>query len=451
MSNLELRESALDIFRSGLAAADPYQLLKKHSGVDGNRWACESLGEGATWELPRPGSGGRIIVLGAGKAAASLARALEECLGERISSGRIVVKYGHGLPLKRITVEEGGHPLPDAAGLAGTHRLIEDLRDTRSEDRFFFLLTGGASALLVAPADGLSLEDKVETTRSLLGCGATIQEMNTLRKHLSGVKGGRLLERMAPAQAMTLIISDVVGDDLASIGSGPTVPDPTTFADCRDILDRYGLTQKVPYKVVERIAAGVEGRISETPKSGDSVFGQSKHLILASNRNSVDAAVSRAKELGFEPEIFAYDMDGSTHERARAFASRLTELAGRRVALIAGGETTLVVKGSGMGGRNQEFALVAAHELEGEEGSVVLAAGTDGTDGPTDAAGAFADGTTLVRSRDRGFDPSAYLENNDAYNLFDKLGDLLKTGPTGTNVMDLVVGLTEQQGAEKKS
>jgi hydroxypyruvate reductase len=443
MSNPELRESALDIFRSGLAAADPYQLLKERSRVAGDRWTCETLGAGAEWELPGPGSEGRLVVVGAGKAAASLARALEESLGERISSGRIVVKHGHGLPLERIVVEEGGHPLPDAAGLAGTRRLIGDLRDMRSGDRVFFLLTGGASALLVAPAEGLTLDDKIETTRLLLGCGATIQEMNTLRKHLSGVKGGRLLERLVPAQAMALIISDVVGDDLASIGSGPTVPDPTTYADCREILDRYGLTQKVPPKVIERITEGVEGRRSETPKPGDSVFDQSKHLILASNRNSVDAAITRAKALGYKPEVFAYDMEGSTHERARAFCSRLVEMTGRRVALLAGGETTLEVKGSGMGGRNQEFALVAAHELEGEDGRVVLSAGTDGTDGPTDAAGAFADGTTLARSRGRGLDPRAYLENNDSYNLFDKLGDLLKTGPTGTNVMDLVIGLAD--------
>jgi hydroxypyruvate reductase len=267
--------------------------------------------------------------------------------------------------------------------------------------------------------------------------------MNTLRKHLSAVKGGRLLERITPAQAMTFIISDVVGDDLAAIGSGPTAPDPTTFSECLEILDRYDLKDKVPAPVLERLKDGVAGRISETPKPGDSLFDGAQHLILASNRQSMEAAKARAQELGYETEVFACDMEGSTHEKAKAFAARLTELEGRRVALLAGGETTLVVKGSGKGGRNQEFALVAAREMEGRRGIFLLAAGTDGTDGPTDAAGAFADGTTFGRARLQSLDPAAFLDNNDAYNLFDPLGDLLKTGPTGTNVMDLVIGIAD--------
>jgi hydroxypyruvate reductase len=442
MNREELRGAALDIFRAGLAAADPYELLKNRSSIEGDQWSCETLTAKVACELPPPGSEGRLLVVGAGKAAASLARALEETVGERITSGRIVVKHGHGLPLKHVTVEEGGHPLPDAAGLAGTRHLLEDLEGIRGEDRVFFLLTGGASALLVAPAEGLSLEDKIETTRLLLACGATIQEMNTLRKHLSAVKGGRLLERIAPGRAMTLIISDVVGDDLASIGSGPTAADPTTYSDCIEILRRYALTDEVPRMVRDRLEAGAEGRLDETPKPGSPLFEQSQYLILASNRNSVEAASFYAKELGFEPEIFAYDMEGSTHEKAKAFASRLTALAGRRVALLAGGETTLQVQGRGMGGRNQEFALVAAHEVQDQKGLMLLSAGTDGTDGPTDAAGAYADGETLARAKELGLDAHAYLENNDSYSFFEKLGDLLKTGPTGTNVMDLVVGLT---------
>jgi hydroxypyruvate reductase len=383
-------------------------------------------------------------VVGAGKAAASLARALEETLGERISSGRIVVKHGHGLPLKRITVEEGGHPLPDLAGLAGTRRLLDSLESTGIEDRIFFVLTGGASALLCAPAEGLSLEEKIQTTRLLLSCGASIQEMNAVRKHLSAVKGGRLLEHVSPARAVALIISDVVGDDLSSIGSGPMAPDPSTFSNCLEILESYELTEKVPGKVLQRLKGGVEGRIPETPKPGNPIFENVQHLILACNRLSVEAARRRAQEIGFEPEVFAQDMVGSTHENAKAFSSRLLERAGKgRVALLAGGETTLEVKGSGKGGRNQEFALVAAGKIRDRKGTVVLSAGTDGTDGPTDAAGAFADGTTIGRARAQGLDPEAYLENNDSYTLFHRLGDLLITGPTGTNVMDLVVGLVQ--------
>jgi hydroxypyruvate reductase len=242
---------------------------------------------------------------------------------------------------------------------------------------------------------------------------------------------------------MTFIISDVVGDDLASIGSGPTAPDPTTFTQCLDILARYDLMEKVPAPVLERLKGGVDGRVSETPKPGDPLFDGAQHLILASNRQSMEAAKARGQELGYETEVFAYDMEGSTHDKAKAFTARLAKLSGRRVALLAGGETTLVVKGSGKGGRNQEFALVAAREMEGREGIFLLAAGTDGTDGPTDAAGAFADGTTFGRARSKSLDPIAFLDNNDAYNLFGPLGDLIKTGPTGTNVMDLVIGLTD--------
>ena len=443
MSELDLHQDAEAIFRAGLSAADPHRLLLNNSRVDGHRWSYRGEQGVVSWDLPASRSAGRVLVVGAGKAAASLALALEESLGDRITAGRIVVKHGHGLPLKRIVIEEGGHPLPDDGGLAGTARLVADLQDTRPEDRVFFLLTGGASALLVAPATGLTLEDKIATTRLLLACGATIQEMNALRKHLSAVKGGQLAEHIHPAQAMTLIVSDVVGDDLASIGSGPTVPDPSTFAECREILDRYNLSDRIPDAVRQRLNAGMEGRVPETPKPGLPLFQGLRWLILASNRHSLDAAGEASSRLGYRPEIFGYDLVGDTHVQARAFASRLVELSGRgSTALLAGGETTLRVKGKGRGGRNQEFALVAAREIEGRKDVLILSAGTDGTDGPTDAAGAFVDGATLARARSMGLDPEAFLRDNDAYTFFDKLGDLLRTGPTGTNVMDLMVGLT---------
>ncbi|MGH9460166.1 MAG: glycerate kinase type-2 family protein [Vicinamibacteria bacterium] len=442
MSLPNLRADAEAIFRAGLAAADPHRLLLERSSIEKDRWSYRDAERAVSWVLPPAGSGGRVLVVGAGKAAASLAVAVEDLLGDRIARGRIVVKHGHGLPLKRIAIEEGGHPLPDRGGLEGTARLLRDLADTRPDDRVFFLLTGGASALLVAPAPGLTLEDKIATTRLLLASGATIQEMNALRKHLSAVKGGCLAEHIHPAPAMTLIVSDVVGDDLTSIGSGPTAPDPTTYADCLQILRRYRLTDQVPTAVRQRLTAGAEGNIPETPKPGQPVFEGMRWLILASNRHSLDAASKASERLGYRPEIFAYDMVGDTHDRARAFASRLVGLTGLGpVALLAGGETTLSVRGQGKGGRNQEFALVAAREIEGRENVLVLAAGTDGTDGPTDAAGAFADGTTYARAEKKGLDPAASLRDNDSYTLFDALGDLLRSGPTGTNVMDLVVGL----------
>jgi hydroxypyruvate reductase len=241
------------------------------------------------------------------------------------------------------------------------------------------------------------------------------------------------------------VVSDVIGDDLSSIGSGPAVADPTTFTDCLEIVGRYGLEGKLPGKVRERLEAGARGRLAETPKAGDPSLARARHVILASNRLSLQAARAQASDLGFEPEIFRADMVGDVHEVAREFAERLEALSRRRsgrAALLAGGELTLVVKGSGLGGRNQEFALACALHLRGTSGVMVLSAGTDGTDGPTDAAGAFADGETLDRARKMGLDPKALLANNDSYRLFDRLGDLLKTGPTGTNVNDIIIGLS---------
>lgn len=440
-----LRDDARAIFRAGLDAADPARLLGDgfHEQADGWRYREGPL-------FAPPGPAGRVRLFGAGKAAAALAGALSEKLGGRLHSGRVVVKYGHGQPIDRVVVEEGAHPLPDAAGASATRRLLRDLDGGRAEDRIFFALTGGASALLVAPADGLTLDDKIATTDLLLRSGATIQEMNAVRKHLSAVKGGRLLERMAPARALVLVVSDVLGDDLSSIGSGPAVADPTTFADALDVLRRYGLEARAPASVRERLRAGAAGEIPETPKPGAALLGSVRHVVLANNDGSVDAAAVEAGALGYDVEIFGRRLEGNAHERARAFAERLLALArsGGRRALLAGGELTLEVRGTGLGGRNQEFALVAGREMERCAGVVLLAAGTDGTDGPTDAAGAFADGGTWERAHAAGRDPEEALANNDAYPLFDALGDLLRTGPTGTNVNDLAIGLTsgDQRG-----
>jgi hydroxypyruvate reductase len=434
------RQDARAIFDAGLAAADPRLLLSKglrEIPGEGFRFGGDPL------VFPSPGPGGRIRVAGAGKAAGSLALALESRLGGREYEGRIIVKHGHGVPLSRLIVEEGGHPLPDEAGLRATARLLSDLEACRAEDRIFFLLTGGASALLVAPAEGITLDDKIATTNLLLRSGADIRELNAVRKHLSGVKGGRLAERVAPTPILALLVSDVIGDDLSSIGSGPAVADPTTFGCCLEIVGRYGLREKLPPRVVARLEAGARGELKETPKPGDPALAGARHEILASNRLSLEAALARARSLDFESEIFRADMVGDVHQVAREFAARLNEVAARRTpsALLAGGELTLKVKGTGLGGRSQEFALVCALQLEGTKDRGVLAAGTDGTDGPTDAAGAYADGDTVERARKEGLDARALLANNDSYRLFDGLGDLLKTGPTGTNVNDLVIGL----------
>lgn len=421
----KLREQALAIYRAGLSAAEPKRILEE---VD----------------IPETLPGGRLLIFGAGKAAAHLGKALEEKLAGREYSGRIITKYDHGLPLKNLVVEEGGHPLPDLSGLRATEHILTDLAEIRKADRIIFLLTGGASSLLVAPAPGLSLSDKVSVTDRLLRSGATIQELNAVRKHLSAVKGGRLLERLEPANSvLSLIISDVIGDDLSAIGSGPMAADPTTYKDALDILEAYSLMEEVPPLVNNHLQRGATGDVAETPKPGSSVLDIAEHRILASNQNSLRAAEACAHSLGFKVNVFAYDMVGDVHECATSYAQMLLRLrGGPPCALLAGGELTLEVTGTGKGGRSQEFALVVARELAGCEGVEVLAAGTDGTDGPNDAAGAFANGESWEGGRLLGLEGSTFLANNDSHTFFDSQRALLKTGPTGTNVNDLVVGLT---------
>lgn len=422
-----LRRKATAIFKAGLARMEPSRLVQ---GV----------------AVPVPPGSGRLLVFGAGKASAHLARALEEPLDGRDYTGRVLVKHGHGVPLTRLSVEEGGHPLPDAAGLQATARIRDDLRNSQADDRVVFLLTGGASALLVAPAEGLTLADKVSVTERLLLSGATIQELNAVRKHLSAVKGGRLLEQVLPARVLTLVVSDVIGNDLSSIGSGPMTADPSTFEEALAVLDRYHISDEAPESVMRHLRGGARGVRPETPKPGAAAFENEEHVILGSNQDLVAAARLEAEALGFDVEIFAEDLVGHVHERARAFAAALRECRKKPhpVALIAGGELTLEVTGSGLGGRSQEFALVAARELQGVSDVAVLAAGSDGTDGPTDTAGAFVDGDTWARGRAAGLAPGDYLANNDAYPFLDALGALVKTGPTGTNVNDLMIGLTQR-------
>lgn len=437
------------LFDAAVRAARGEDLLIANSEVRANAW-CYS-GPGGSIEVPLPQSGrGRVLVTGAGKAAASLARGLEAVLGDRIDSGVVLVKHGHGRPLQRIAVLEGGHPVPDAAGLAGTRQIMQTVEAAAENDTMFFVLTGGASALLVEPAPGLSFADLQTANKLLVNGGAQIDEINAVRKHLSAVTGGRLRQRARCAQFCTLAISDVLGDSPAAIGSGPTVADPSTFQDCVAIVDRYGLRAALPRAVIEHLDRGVAGLIAETPKEPSGLFRDSHYRIVASNRISIDAAARLAREQGCRVEILTTQMQGHTHDAAHRFAAELREAAGSRsssdapIVLLAGGETTLAVEGNGRGGRNQEFALVAALDLQGVANVAVLSAGTDGTDGPTDAAGACIDGSTVERARARGLDAQDFLKRQDSYTLLHALGDLHRTGPTGTNVMDLVIGLCYQ-------
>jgi hydroxypyruvate reductase len=336
--------------------------------------------------------------------------------------------------------------VPDEAGLAGTQQIVQTVEAATASDTMFFVLTGGASALLVQPAAGLSLADMQATNRLLVNSGAAIDEINAVRKHLSAVTGGRLRQRARCTTFCTLAISDVIGDSPAAIGSGPTVADPSTFPECVAIVDRYGLRDVLPRAVVQHLERGTAGVVAETPQETPGVFGSSPYRIVASNRISLDAAARVARERGCRVEILTSQMQGHTHAAAHRFAAALRQAASARtdaapVVMLAGGETTLAVEGNGRGGRNQEFALVAALDLQDVENVALLSAGSDGTDGPTDAAGAFVDGSTVARARALGLDPQEFLRRHDSYPLLHALGDLHRTGPTGTNVMDIVIGL----------
>jgi hydroxypyruvate reductase len=374
-----------------------------------------------------------------------MGRAVETLLGERITAGLINVKYGHALPLETIRLHEAGHPVPDEAGWEGARDILSLMETTGEQDLVLCLLSGGGSALLPVPAQGLSLADKQNMTRLLLESGANIQEINALRKHASGIKGGRLARAVYPSTLITLILSDVIGDDLDSIASGPTVPDSTTFQDCRDVIERYGLAGRMPPGVLDLLEQGAGGKLPETPKAGDPAFAETQNLIVAGKIQALQAARAKAEDLGYNTLLLSSTIDGETRDAARVHAALAREIrtSGNPIAppacLLSGGETTVTIRGKGLGGRNQEFVLAAALAIASLENTVVLSAGTDGTDGPTDAAGAVADGRTVARARERGLDALTSLRDNDSYRFFQPLEDLLITGPTLTNVMDLRV------------
>ncbi|HUX87168.1 MAG TPA: glycerate kinase [Chloroflexota bacterium] len=386
-----------------------------------------------------------IYVVGGGKAAAPMALALEAILGDRLTAGIVDVKYGYIGPVQRIRIEQAGHPIPDERGMQATEQMLALLRQAGPDDLVISLLSGGGSALLVAPATGIPLNDERRLTNALLRSGATINEVNTVRKHLSRIKGGGLVREAAPATVIGLILSDVLGDPLDVIASGPTVPDTTTFADAWRVLDDYGLIEELSPAIRQRLEEGMALRIPDTPKPGDPIFDRTQNVVIASNRRAVQAAVDQAQRDGQNTLLLSTFIQGEARVVAQVFASIGRELCRsnhpipRPAAVVAGGETTVTVKGHGRGGRNQEFALAAAIYLDGLDNITIIAFATDGTDGPTDAAGAIVDGTTVSRARAIGLDPNKALADNDSYAFFQKLGDLIVTGPTNTNVDDLYV------------
>lgn len=435
------------LFRTALAAVDPYDAVKRVLGSRG----AGSVAEDVLSDLDAYRA---VIVLGAGKATARMAAAAENILDGRISSGAIIVKYGHGVPLDRVQQFEAGHPVPDEPGVRGTGRVLELARSAGDRDLVLCLLSGGGSALLVAPAEGISIADKQQVTDLLLRSGADITEMNAVRKHLSAVKGGRLAREAAPAAVVSLLLSDVIGDRLDVIASGPTAPDRSTFAEAVQVVERYGLRDALPSAVAAFLERGRAGAVLETVKEDDPCLLKVRNVVVGSLRQALDAAEQRARDLGYLPTIMTDALQGDTHDAARMFAEQAIAVQkvlprAERRCLLAGGETTLVVRGAGSGGRNQELALAFALAVDGVPGITLLSAGTDGTDGPTDAAGAVVDGFTAQTARSAGLDPASYLERNDSYGFFKELdrrtgiGYHLKTGPTGTNVMDLQLMIVE--------
>ncbi len=446
-SSASFRTSALEVLAAALTAVDPYAAVRRSIGPSDSML---SAGHGQ-FDLDRIR---RIVVVGAGKAGGPMSAAVEEVLGERISAGWVNVKTGHLTPTRFINLHEAGHPIPDQSGLDGSEQISNLLEGLDRDDLVVCLISGGGSALLGLPYPDITLADMQQVTNALFRAGANINQLNCVRKHLDRLKGGGLARLAAPARVVTLVLSDVIGDPLDVIGSGPTAPDPTTFADAWDVIDRFDLRSDIPASVAQRLQRGVDGDEPETPKVNDPIFERVDSVIVGSNARAAEAALSAATHRGWATLDLGSMIEGEAREVGRVLGALARGIVseGRPlkapVCIVAGGETVVTVKGSGRGGRNQEVALGAALAIDGLAETLVISLGTDGTDGPTDAAGALADGTTIQRGANLHLDPHRSLAENDAYSYFDALGDLLMTGPTRTNVNDIMcvfVGLPESK------
>jgi hydroxypyruvate reductase len=431
--------SVARVLAAAVAAVDPYAAVARKCGVadnelqvGGNRYALDAFEN--------------IYVVGAGKAGLPMTQAVFDLLGERITAGQVIVKEGHAsrmTAVENVILSEAGHPLPDQRGVAATEQILELLAKTTQNDLVVCLISGGGSALLTAPVPGVSLDDLRALTDALLASGATIFEINALRKHLDRVKGGKLAKAAAPAQVLTLVLSDVIGDPLDIIASGPTVPDPNTYADAITVVEKYALGSKIPASIMDHLLRGVGGDNHETPKPGNPLFEQVRNVLVGNNEMAARAALEQAEKEGFDTMLLTTSLQGEAREVGRALAAILRQIAAsgdprpRPVCIVAGGETTVTLRGSGKGGRNQELTLGAVADLAGLDNVALVTLATDGGDGPTDAAGAVVTGETLARAHAAGLDVNASLANNDAYAFFDAMGDLLKPGPTQTNVNDL--------------
>lgn len=438
------REKILHVLDAALSAVDPFAAVQRALQRDGETLIVG----GRRHDL---GQYRRVIVLGAGKAGAPMTQAVESVLGDKISDGLVVVKTDHGGPTQRVRIVEASHPTPDAAGVTAGQQILSLAADAGQDDLVIALISGGGSALLVAPADGLTLADKQGLTASLLACGATINEMNCLRKHCSGVKGGQLARSVAPATLITLVLSDVIGSPLDVIASGPTVPDSSTWADAWTLVEKYDLASRLPAAVVARLQAGLRGEIPDTPDADDPVFAASQTLVVADNFVAAQAARRKAQDLGYNVLLLTTFLDGDAANAGRLLAAlaREVQASGNPLpapaCLILGGETTVQLGDTpGKGGRNQEVALSAGLALRDSQGITVISLATDGSDGPTDSAGAMADGGTVSRGAAVGLSAGDHLRSHNAYPYLVASHDLLRSGPTQTNVNDLMFVFVEK-------
>ncbi|MDR3653682.1 MAG: glycerate kinase [Paludibacter sp.] len=429
------------IFRAGVESVLPDKMIHKSLKIENNILSIYDI------SIPLDKIK-RIFVIGAGKASALMAKEVELILGNRITDGHVIVKHGHGCELAKIQVTEAGHPTPDNFGFQATAAIVQLMKNAQKDDLVICLISGGGSSLLADLPEGIGQNDLIELNQLLLKSGADIKEMNTVRKHVSNVKGGQLARIVYPATLVSLILSDVVGDSLEVIASGPTSPDSGTFEEAIRILKKYDLTEKIPQPVLLHLTKGMEGKIPETPKADDPIFENTRNFIIGSNKIALEAAGNKATELGYKTIIMTSELVGDTTKAAKyvvdlALNIQRNIMHQRSVCLLFGGETTLQVTGLGLGGRNQHFALVAACLLLGTKEITLLSAGTDGNDGPTDAAGAIVDGNTCPDALAKNILPQNYLPDFDSYHFFEKTGGHLITGSTRTNVMDLIAILIE--------
>ncbi|MCW4018396.1 MAG: DUF4147 domain-containing protein [Candidatus Bathyarchaeota archaeon] len=429
------RALAIGCIEKAVNAVEPKQLMKAKVKLENNQLCVDGL----TFDLSRFN---HVYVVGGGKAGGAMAQTVEEILGERVTAGVVNVPYGTEQETQVVEVNQTSHPVPDQAGVTGTRRMMAIAEQATAEDLLICLISGGGSSLMPLPLEAVTLEDKQALTERLLKSGAPITEINAVRKHLSAFKGGWLAKKAYPATVLNFVLSDVMGDPLDSIASGPTVPDSSTFIEAQNILEKHGLWSNAPFSVCKVISGGVQGLLDETPKAGNPVFENIHNVVIGNNRTASQAAIDYLQSEGLNTVLLADFLEGEAKEVGKALACGVfvrNSPVPKPLGVVAGGETTVTVTGTGRGGRNQELALSAALNLEGVENCVIASFSTDGVDGPTDAAGAIVDGYTLKRARQRGLDAEKFLTDNNSHQFFSKMGDLIRTEATGTHVNDISV------------